>query len=351
MPDRDLFLRPWFVMLSKPGTRMPYSRRTFRKLLEFLDRFDHAFLPQNLLIKVLDLVSKKSDPDSSWIRLLVTRLFPWNPLNNDDSDLPSIDIFIFTHKKDLELLPFAISGALSSSKNPIKTLNVVAPASLKLEILEVFQMFQFQSNFLSDESLFKKYLDRDGGDLPGVPKMEILKLLSALDSPSGIALLIDGDTWLLRKRTWVTVNARILVLAQEYLKRHRLFNSEVVGIDTDKGLGFVSHHQVVETRILQDWLEHRGGIEIIAQKIVKCYGTFDRSGSAFPSEWQLIGALTIHDAEKKTHIAKFSNYGMSRDLLRWKMEDAHNSKDIENLLENIRRAAPRIGSLSLHRYK
>lgn len=330
---------------------MPYSRRTLRKLLEFLDGIDRAFLPQNVLIKVLNLLSKRSDPDSSKLRLLVTRLFPWNPLSKVDSDLPSIDIYIFTHKKDLELLPFALSGALTSSSNPINTLNVVAPASLEIEILEVFQKFQFHSKFISDESLFEKHLGQDGSTLPGVPKMEILKLLSALDSPSGISLLIDGDTWLLRKRTWVTVDARILILAQEYLKRHRLFNSEVLGIDTDKGLGFVSHHQLAEKRILQVWLAQVGGIEILAQKIVETYGSYNNSDLAFPSEWQLIGALTVHDVVKKTQIAKFSNYGISRDLLKWKMDDAHNSDDVENLLEKIRRSAPKLGSLSLHRYK
>ena len=50
---------------------MSYSRRTLRKLLEFLDGFDRAFLPQNVLIRMLDLLSKGPNSDSSRIRLLV----------------------------------------------------------------------------------------------------------------------------------------------------------------------------------------------------------------------------------------------------------------------------------------
>jgi hypothetical protein len=341
----------WLTKITRTQADLTRHRITARKVFELLDGIDRGLAPQRVIIKTLDYLGRRADPDYSIARMLITRLLPWDPIKSDVSQLPAVELFLFTHEKDLAILPLAMSAACTATENPIFKINVVAPEYLREQINTLCVTFEFDAHFISDEYLLNKYLLDSWSTIPNVPKMEILKLLTGLETDSGYSLAIDGDTLLLRKRTWVTSQYQTLVVAQEYLQRHTQFNSRVLRIPNCKAVGFVAHHQLISKKTIEDFLTPEYNISSLAADISKSFSMYLTNADPFPSEWQLVGDITLKSKDKTARLAKFSNYGLSRDDLIWDIDNVHNRDQVEVVLNEMRAVAPSLGSLSLHRYK
>ena len=283
------------------------------------------------------------------LRLILTRVFPWDPLSKETQS--PIDIYILTHEKDIEILPYSIIGAVESVKENLKNVYIVAPRKSEQQMKNIISRVYKTAEFICDEEVLDQYLKNDWSKIPPVPKMEILKLCCGLNSPTGTTLIIDGDTLLLRSRIWSSLDKRIAIVAQEYLNRHINFNKSALGIELNLGIGFVSHHGVAEQEFLAKFIHESGGIGNIAKKFTDSYLQFKHPENDFPSEWQMIGELNILSDPKGTKLAKFSNYGMSRKATKFQFSQHADLREITEVLRYFRLQCPKLGSVSFHGYK
>ena len=70
---------------------------------------------------------------------------------------------------------------------------------------------------------------------------------------------------------------------------------------------------------------------------------------AFPSEWQMYGDWIYEQENFQVALARFDNLGVSRTSL--PLANRPDSKQVIQLLDNLKHAVPSLGSLSLHDYK
>ena len=140
--------------------------------------------------------------------------------------------------------------------------------------------------------------------------MEIIKIMAALKSSTRFALLVDGDTLLLRQRNWVSKNGIIVIVAQEYLKRQIRFNFKKHNLTENQGLGFVTHHQIVDRDLLFKFVSEYGGIHRLTKEFLDSFAHSENYTDIFPSEWQLFADLNLSLSARKVYLCKFANLGV-----------------------------------------
>jgi hypothetical protein len=342
---------PWALgLLVNPGAA-DILRSLRRKPLELLDALGNS--PTQVLDGFIDQVlrttSRGKRAERSIARQFATRLYPWDPLVKDDPE--AIDVFIFTHPKDIDILPYAVLGAQRSIRNSICSFNVVGPEAVRQSVFEVSARLHLEITFFSDEEILRPLIGELDFQMARVPRMEFLKIACSLSSNQGLALVIDGDTVLLRERTWASKSYRIALVAQEYLKAHIAFNETVLTNVTHKHLGFVTHHQLVETSIISNFLCEFGGPIALAQTFQDAFIDFEEVHHSFPSEWQLIGELNMQSPQRNYVLARFGNYGISRRELGVQFHQQATYQEVRSTLELLANKAQGLGSLSLHDYK
>lgn len=343
-------MKTWEEKISASNVKF-YAPRKYRRL--FLERIDGLKVPDvnqdNFLNLILGLLSKLPNPNRSLIRHIVTRLYPTPNLNDTAEDL---EIFIFTSEKDLKVLELSILGAIESSKNKLNLLTVVAPSSVEVYVQAVFLRIQKGTTlkFVSDESLLAKYSLGSFQFIRPNIKMEILKVLAVLSCNCDAALVIDGDTVLLNERVWINKDKQIVLVAQEYTPAHIEFDKRYLSNYESKGLGFVTHHQVIRRSHLEELISEKNGLfDFIGFFNSAATDFYSRSGREFPSEWQLFGDYLVNRHPNKVALASFRNLGMSRNNVSYFSKDHVGSASAE--LARLKEVVPSLASLSFHGYK
>lgn len=339
--------------LARPNLRISQSSAFRRMILESIDSrlSNNLNSPPRFVLKILRLLSKVNKPDKSYIRFILTRFFPWDPLRKFAPDV--IDVFVLTHEKDLLILPYTLLALMESVGDQINSINVIAPLNsievIKNKTSNLSKYVPF--NLITDEELFSRFESESTIKMSSVPKMEILKLICALQSQTGKTLVLDGDTLLLRRRTWVSGNSLVIPVAQEYLLRHINFNRNFFNLDSNVGLGFVTHHQLLIKSEVKRVIALIGGEEKLMQVFDNAYTNFSEKNNVFPSEWQLIGDWMYEKSDYKIFFVSFINLGMSRNHFAMDFLENPTIDQIRVLIEFIRRTKPFLGSLSFHAYK
>jgi hypothetical protein len=341
----------WLGGLAAEEAEISLVRKFRRFPLEFLDKLElnDAILIPKMALGALKISGNTAKAETSKFRLLLTRLLPVNPLYKETQS--PIDLYLLTHNKDVDILPTSLLAAQFSIKENLQDIVVIGPQEIEVTVMEIIERLNLKANFISDEEILTEYLDKSWKTMTSVPRMEVLKILCGLHSKTGKALVVDGDTILLRERTWTSQSRSLLIVAQEYLLRHLNFNELILGQKQSLGLGFVAHHQVLITDELQTLVQNSNGISVLASKFQESYENYNSENNVFPSEWQLIGDLRIEMNPENLAYAKFSNYGVSRDAIKWNFAAADTHADVVKKISELKRTCPGLYSLSLHRYK
>lgn len=342
----------WQSMAGESQFSKFHMRVARRWILEKIEKYSHAHIhsPARTSLFVSYILRNSFGSLGNLIRNICTRILPWDPLTTLHAS--EIDIFILTSSKDLSLLPYSIYFAIKSSLNPIINLQIVAPKDLESKINVLLEDLPFDYQILSDETLISNYLEPENQNISGTPKMEILKFLCALHSSSGNALVVDGDTLLVKGRNWVSDEVTVISVAQEYLKRHIEFSKAMIRDFNQTGLGFITHHQLIRKDYLKSLLIEVGGIDQLVHRFERTYNEFNlHANHAYPSEWQLYGDWVSTRYVKKVRYCNFSNVGMPREVF-----ISSNVNPLEDLssLDRLREKLTSIkglGSISLHAYK
>jgi hypothetical protein len=346
-------MKTWESSLLGKSARNLSARRWRRFFLEMLDKRSHFRRNQSAIaLIVLQLISKYPYIESIWIRFFLTRLFPFDPLEEESCDL---EIFIFTSWKDLEILPLSVLGASQCHKGKVTRITVVHPHIIREEvtvILDSLSQLAIPLLQMSDEQLLSSYSLSDNSFSRSNIKMEIVKIIAAFESQERFSLLIDGDTVLLRPRNWATKDNYLLIVAQEYTRAHIDYHRAFFRNYKNQGLGFVTHHQLIKTKNIRSLVSTFGGIISMATSFEECSLDFyTKNGQRFPSEWQLIGDFQFSEETQLVKLANFSNVGLSRTRLRLLFLGLRDVTLLQNQLDMLRKKTPGLGSISFHQYK
>jgi len=338
--------------ISKIGVmRRSYHSSLCRRALELVEEVVEysPFSIGYLALKYLKFESKFKFTEYSFLRLIFTRLFRFDPIGSNEKEYV---LTFFCSEKDLDVLPFSIVSARLNT-TCVNQIIVVAPEKIRERIQSIFFQINELQNlvFLSDEYLLGRYLAHSSSQLAGATKMQMLKIASLFEINYEYAMLIDGDTIILRKRAWVGDNKIIIQVAQEYLLRHQNFNHLYFKNLKNYGLGFVTHHQILPISKIKEELFQESGINDLAFAMQKHFNSKNNWGHVYPSEWQIMGQFVFGMKSPKPIPVQFSNVGMSKTSLPILQETGLKRTQIEDEIIKIQRKAPKLGSLSLHSYK
>jgi hypothetical protein len=324
-----------------------------RLILELIESTSDRFKEKVQFLSNLGLnMIKDSDSKITLIpRHILSRLYPFDPLRKRP---PSpISVAVLTSEKDLEILPYTISGLKYAVTNSIFGLQIVCPEKIRQRVEETLKELTFSQNIeisvLTDEEILSHVNLENFNFVSSVAKMELLKLLIGYASEYPI-LVLDGDTLLLRARNWISGKDQISPVAQEYFVGHVNFSLRTLDLQEGSGLGYVTHHALFVSEQVRKIIEATGGVERLATEINNGIKKGWGDHGEFPSEWQLYGdSCGMSEAFMKRYPANFSNIGIDRKLL--KLQAHPSEKDCLKLLSRIKVAAPALGSISLHDYK
>ena len=324
-----------------------------RIIVEKLDNSD--FLHTKSVAKVALFLLKKFNQRegilSFYVRSFLTRLFKYDPLGEIH---PSpIEIYFLVASKDLLILPYSIVAAISSTTNVIQKITVVCPSNIKHEVSarieNISNATTKQIMVETDEEVLRRCDISDFNFCSSVSKMETLKLCVTMNTFKN-ALIVDADTLLLRKRNWLSNQTQITPIAQEYLFGHNIFFNRFFKVQSNSGIGFVTHHGLLRGEAVTELVENCGGISALAFAIDYGVKVGWDSEIGFPSEWQLYGEfLATRKAKHSAVVAGFANLGISRNVL--SLSDSPSHSDCLIVINKLLSAAPKLGSLSLHAYK
>lgn len=341
----------WANNLANGDYELTIYQEIRRLILESLDRYSHNRSHPNIYsLKILSWFGNRRYFEKSKLRFFLTRLLPFDPVKESPSD---ISIVIFTSLKDISILPLSIAGALAAHNGNISSVTIVSPQSTSSEVQSIIHKFDLAKiNYVSDEQLLNQSGLSNFEFIRMNIKMEILKIIAGMSSGSNFVLLLDGDTVLLRKRTWAGTNSYPLMVAQEYSAGHVNYNKRVLNKTNLPGVGFVTHHQLAKKEILIQLVEYFGGIEKLAQSFEETAAEFYlESKSEFPSEWQLIGDFHILKDPSNYKYANFSNLGLAREKLAFLFRNDWDEKSLKDQILYLEGKSPGLGSISFHSYK
>jgi hypothetical protein len=273
-----------------------------------------------------------------------------------DQKVPSIELFMALHEKDLTLLDVVLRSALETSLNPISKITIVAQkvavAESKSVLVEIQRDFS-EMNFEvipEDEYLDISILEAcsNFGETRGWLLQQCIKLTGAASSVSAGVLLLDADTIFLQKILWLDSDFESFVWATHHY-------STFLGHFTDAypeipispvEFGHCGHSLLCKPRVLEEFFAE------LDHKVFRSYQQTKLEGKANPlpgdrfarvlvnlletlgpnlAEYELYAKYALRKDSKKTHLRRFSNYSISRNRLEkfgnlWKLTEAMKKK-------------------------
>lgn len=261
-------------------------------------------------------------------RLLVDAFQPVDPLEQEEN-LPSIDLIIPFVLKDLETLGYAVSAAVESSRNPIGRVALITPertfvhepniGQLVTElVLSHASLADISLELLVDEEILSNgvlsWLKQE--QMPardrGWVAQQLVKISCALASPFQGSLVVDADTVLMHKRTWLTSDGRqILMIGQESRDAFFSFSNEFLGFQQRARLSFITHHQLMQRDILSRIFGSADGLVELMERAVHEAGSAE--GLRSISEYEIYGAFLSEAMPQRGVFASWGNGSGLRD--------------------------------------
>ena len=203
------------------------------------------------------------------IRALISLCQPIDPLSRA-RDLPPIELVLPFVEKDLAALPVVAREAMKNIRNPLARITLITPRNaertgprfvlpdsqntLDSLLAQLPNAHLVYDQDLLGPELLERLNNRFGkGDRnAGWVTQQLIKLSAARASGEVGALILDSDTILLSKKTWITRDKKqLLQIANEY---HSDFMRHVLmffGVPKKHRLSFITHHQLMQPEIVQ----------------------------------------------------------------------------------------------------
>ncbi len=270
------------------------------------------------------------------------RVFRASRLNCEEirteGEIPEIEIFVACISKDLELLPSVLTHAVLNSRNKVTKITVATTSDLldlEFDVEKIKVHFVDENSLVSDKNriaLRVKFGPRYGWVL-----QQLLALTFVMDSKSEGVLVLNADTIITRKQTWLNEKfEQPLMCSYEYNSLYYefldVYNFPIKGY----GCSHITHHMLMQPAKLRDIYMHyiNKNLDEFVTDIVE-FSDSHISPVCIEFELYAYGMLGLHpDLIKKR---KFANTNVARS------EVTLNASVADSF-------ANRYNSISLHEY-
>jgi len=317
------------------------------KYFQRLDKSPNNFFAlATALIKFLPVLRK-----NRWLitlhRYLDTTRLPLIDIQSDDLSYPAIEIVFVSTRKDFSSLEKAIPLAIdSTSIQQNVEVKIVVP-ELDLELCQALvsrlhfnNITVISENTLVSVDLISKLRSRFGWRT-GWVLQQILKVECVKNSKYAGVLIIDSDTLLLNRRTWLRSDSvQLLSASWEYNAAYYQFLNKKRLCKINPEYTFVTHHMLMQPKFLTEALTFMGweSIEILVDYLIN---ESDRGDdSPFCIEYELYGQYMFKYHRELISLQKWSNISVSPSLIN---EDLPVNEQIQQWKDNF-------CSISLHSY-
>ena len=247
----------------------------------------------------------------SWLRSAILSLWSTDPLCRERG-LPNIDLGIVFALKDAELVPAAVLAAVNSSANRIEVVRLVTPnldSPVVQKSIEAVRQASLQLHFSleihDDASLLgpdrlsqlQNHRVHDRGI--GWVTQQLLKLSAVLMSSQRATLIVDADTILLRRRTWLAQDGRQILMAPEWYRS--LWTEDVeryLGLSKTLPFSFITHQQLMQRDLVEKLFGGDG------QKLL----SWALSARRRIAEYETYGTYLAEVYPERAVMARFGNY-------------------------------------------
>lgn len=203
-------------------------------------------------------------PPTGFHRSIASVCQPSDPLRWH-SPLPTVDVMIPFVEKDFATLNMVVSAIAFGVRNPVGTIFLVTPMprGQVLRHLNLEQTVNSEINMtdkmsvISDEDALGPSLSHLLRESPepvgGWRLQQLIKLSIARRSTTSGTLVLDADTVLIRKKTWLTGQGiQLLQFSEEFHQPYRDLYQHFF-LQTPKfPASFVTHHQLIQRDIVRE---------------------------------------------------------------------------------------------------
>jgi len=268
-------------------------------------------------------------------------------LPNGKRYLPTV---LICAAKDLVILPYSLQSVVRYLSDK-EDLSILVPKSIITDVHRILRHLEIRAQIITDEDLIEQFSIEKNSFIEKAARMQLLKLLAVLSLNHKELLIVDGDTIFLKNRTWIQNEKMIFPVSQEFLTRHANFNRNRLDLLSDSGLGFVTHHQVVCKKCVQEIVLNAGGIAILAEAMQSAFSDSSNWANEYPSEWQFMGDHILENDKHTVVPVRFANIGLERKSIKLELRKTSSSAEMLREIEQLSTTNPAIYSISLHSYK
>lgn len=255
------------------------------------------------------------------------------------AELTPIDVIIPCHSKDMSTMELVLAGVQSSSRNPINEIRLFAPSAMVSHLRSVCPTAVVESDEdILGEQLVNLVVKIVPPDRRGWIIQQLIKIVAAMTSRCDGSLILDADTVLLRKRTWLAKGGvQLLSVSADYhfpsvAQAERMWGGSV----KYTGFSFVTHHQLMQNDILRMMFgDARDGLANWLRMI-------DSTNAL--SEYYCYGTWVTRNARSRVRLAQWGNCPSRRSNL------PNESLDASASLALLRSRFPHAYSVSFHSY-
>jgi len=279
-------------------------------------------------------------------RFFTANRVPYLPLDaNTDISTP-IEILFVSTCKDFAILPDAIEHAfVATSKYPNTRITVITPdkyVNILKDLLQEYEVIIHGESIYFDaqtlEKLEKTFQNRFGWVL-----QQLLKLKFTFSSNSSGVLIIDSDTLLLDQRQWLLSNgAQLLTPTWEYHRPYYKYLKSIGICDLTPEFTFVSHHMLMQPKILKDLFAYVGWTEVQDLAEIVCSEQNLGEQSPFSLDYELYAQYLYKFHPDKVLLGKWSNKAVA-------LPTSKIDRKVK-IEEEIKASKNRFASLSFHSY-
>jgi len=238
--------------------------------------------------------------------------------NKSGNHSKSIEVVIVSTSKDFDILPYSINYASRALRPYTMTgARVIVPnrdvAACKRLIVDLkCQVEIIDENDLISQSHFKKLTEVFGGRNTWVLQ-QLLKVQAVLTSKSDAVLIIDSDTVLLRPRPWFSpAGHQILMPSMEYNESYYQFLNKLQISELVPKYSFISHHMLMQPKILSNILDSLDLLEIDSFITYICRNANTNVQSPICIEYELYGQYLFNAEPTGYFLERWSNISISR---------------------------------------
>jgi len=291
------------LILSVFSSRCFRPRRAF-KVMIYLSKFAYRLRGKNLVID-----SKRFEA-AAWVAKFTE--------TKSGLHERSIELVVVSTSKDFDILPDSVNYARKALvPYKIDGTRVIVPIRDISPLRHLETKFDSPIQIIDETTLisrsqFQKLTDAFGERDTWVLQ-QLLKVQAVLKSTSDAVLILDSDTVLLRPRPWFSNSGKqILMPTMEYNPPYYQFLKKLNISESVPEFSFISHHMLMQPKILIHILESHGLLDIDALITYICKNADTDVHSPICIEYELYGQYLYRNNPGGCFLERWSNISIAR---------------------------------------